>query len=71
MGSIIDIEMIVAVNVKSLKLQQELLQDALGLEGNDAVLVPLVPAVQHHPVHRPGDVGHKGPLPGLAAHLAN
>ena len=71
MGSIIDIEMIVAVNVKSLKLQQELLQDALGLEGNDAVLVPLVPAVQHHPVHRPGDVGHKGSLPGLAAHLAN
>ena len=71
MSSIIDIEMVVTVNVKSLKLQQELLQDALGLEGDDAVLVPLVPAVQHHPVHRPGDVGHEGPLPGLAADLAN
>ena len=71
MSSIIDIEMVVTVNVKSLKLQQELLQDALGLEGDDAVLVPLVPAVKHHPVHRPGDVGHEGALPGLAAHLAN
>ena len=51
MGSIIDIEMVVTVNVKSLKLQQELLQDALGLEGDHAVLVPLVPAVQHYAVH--------------------
>ena len=71
MSSIIDIEMVVTVNVKSLKLQQELLQDALGLEGDDAVLVPLVPAVKHHPVHRPGDVGHEGPLLRLTAHLAN
>ena len=71
MSSIIDIEMVVTVDVKSLKLQQELLQDALGLEGDDAVLVPLVPAVQHHPVHCPGDVGHEGPLLRLAAHLAN
>ena len=71
MGSIIDIEMVVTVNVKSLKLQQELLQDALGLEGDDAVLVPLVPALQHHPVHRPWNVGHKVPLLVLAANLPN
>ena len=51
MSSIIDIEMVVAVDVKSLKLQQEFLQDALGLEGDHAVLVPLVPAVQHYAVH--------------------
>ena len=71
MGSIIDIEMIVTVNVKSLKLQQELLQDALGLEGDDAVLVPLVPALQHHPVHGPWNVGHEVPLLVLAANLPN
>ena len=71
MSSIIDIEMVVTVNVKSLKLQQELLQDALGLEGDDAVLVPLVAALEDDAVHRPGDVGHEGPLPHLAAHLAN
>ena len=69
MSSIIDIEMVVTVDVKSLKLQQKLLQDALGLEGNDAVLVPLVPAVQHHAVHRPGYVGHEGPGLGLTTHL--
>ena len=51
MSSIIDIEVVVAVDVKSLKLQQEFLQDALGLEGDHAVLVPLVPAVQHYAVH--------------------
>ena len=71
MSSIIDIEMVVTVNVKSLKLQQELLQDALGLEGDDAVLVPLVAALEDDAVHRPGDVRHEGPLLRLAAHLAN
>ena len=71
MGSIIDIEMDVTVNVKSLKLQQELLQDALGLEGDDAVLVPLVPTLQHHPVHRPWNVGHKVSFLVLAANLPN
>ena len=71
MGSIIDIEMVVTVNVKSLKLQQELLQDALGLEGDDAVLVPLVPALQHHPVHSPLDLGEKVSLPRLVADLVH
>ena len=52
MSSIIDIEMVVTVDVKSLKLQQELLQDALGLEGDDAVLVPLVPTLEDDAVHR-------------------
>ena len=60
--------MVVAVDVKSLKLQQEFLQDALGLEGDHAVLVPLVPAVQHHAVHRAGEVGQ---VAALAARLAD
>ena len=63
--------MVVTVDVKSLKLQQELLQDALRLEGDDAVLVPLVLAVQDHTVHRPGDAGHEVALPRLAADLPN
>ena len=71
MGSVIDIQVVVTVDVESLKLQQELLQDALRLEGDDAVLVPLVLAVQHHPVHRPGDAGHEVTLPRLAADLPN
>ena len=71
MSSIIDIEVVVTVNVKSLELQQELLQDALGLEGDDAVLVPLVPAVQHNPVHRPGDAEHEVAFPCFAADLPN
>ena len=71
MSSIIDIEMVVTVNVKSLELQQELLQDALGLEGDDAVLVPLVPAVQHHAVHRPLDLGHEVALSVLVADLVH
>ena len=69
-GSIIDVEMVVTVNVEPLKLDQELLQDTLRLEGDDTVLVPLVPAIQHHAVHRPGYVGHEGPSLGLTTHLA-
>ena len=71
MSSIIDIEVVVTVDVKSLKLQQELLQDALGLEGDDAVLVPLVPALQHHPIHRPLDLGEEVSLPSLVANLVH
>ena len=71
MSSIIDIEMVVTVNVKSLELQQELLQDALRLEGDDAVLVPLVPAVQHHAVHRPLDLGQEVALSVLVADLVH
>ena len=68
MSSIIDIEMVVTVNVKSLELQQELLHHGLRLEGDDTVLVPLVPAVQHHAVHRAGEVGQ---VAALAARLAD
>ena len=63
--------MVVAVHLEPLELQQELLHHGLRLEGDDAVLVPFVLAVQDHTVHRPGDAGHEGPLPRLAAHLAN
>ena len=63
--------MVVTVNVKSLELQQELLQDALGLEGDDAVLVPLVAALEDDTVHRPGDVRHESPLLRFTAQLTN
>ena len=70
-SSIIDVKMIIAVHLQTIKLQQELLDDRLGLEGDDAVLVPLVLAVEDHPVHRPGDAGHEVTLPRLAADLPN
>ena len=69
MSSIIDIEMVVTVNVKSLELQQELLQDALGLEGDDAVLVPLVAALEDDAVHRLLDLGEKVALFALITDL--
>ena len=52
MGSVIDIQVVVTVDVESLKLQQELLQDALRLEGDDAVLVPLVATLEDDAVRR-------------------
>ena len=70
-GPVINVEVIVTVHVKPLKLQEELLEDGLSLEGDDAVLVPLVPALQHHPVHCPWDVGHKVSLLVLATNLPN
>ena len=70
-SSVIDVEVVVAVHVELFKLQEELLEDGLCLEGDDAVLVPFVPALQHHPVHRPWNVGHKVPLLVLAANLPN
>ena len=68
---IINVEMIVAVHVKPLKLQEELLEDGFCLEGDDAVLVPLVPALQHHPVHRPLDLREEVSLPRLVANLVH
>ena len=48
--------MVITVHLQSVKLEQELLNDGLGLEGDHTVLVPLVIALQHHPVHRPLDL---------------
>ena len=70
-SSIIDVKMIIAVHLKTVKLQQELLDDRLGLEGDDAVLVPLVHALQHHPVHRPLDLGEEVSLSVLVADLVH
>ena len=70
-SSIIYIEVIVTVHVKPFKLQEELLEYGLCLEGDDAVLVPLVPALQHHPVHRPLDLGEEVSLPRLVANLVH
>ena len=52
MSSVIDIKMIIAVHLESLELQQELLHHGLGLEGDDAVLVPLVATLEDDAVHR-------------------
>ena len=71
MGPIVNIQMIVAVHLEPLKLQEELLEYGLCLEGDDAVLVPLVPALQHHPVHRPLDLGEEVSLPRLVANLVH
>ena len=70
-SSVEDVEVVVTIHVESLKFQQELLEDGLCLEGDNAVLIPLVPALQHHSVHRPWNVGHKVPLLVLAANLPN
>ena len=71
MSSVIDVKMIVAVHVEAVKLEQELLDDGVSLEGYDAVLVPLVVALQHHPVHRPGDGRHEVALLVLPADVTN
>ena len=71
MGPIVNIQMIVAVHLEPLKLQEELLEYGLCLEGDDAVLVPLVPALQNHPVHRPLDLGEEVSLPRLVANLVH
>ena len=68
MRPVVDVEVIIAVHLQPLELEEELLDDGLSLEGDDAVLVPLVPAVQHHAVHRAGEVGQ---VAALAARLAD
>ena len=70
-SSVEDVEVVVTIHVEPLELEEELLDDGLCLEGDDAVLVPLVPAVQHHAVHRAGEVGQEAALPALAARLAD
>ena len=68
---VINVEVIVTVHVKPLELQEELLEDGLRLEGDNAVLIPLVPALQHHPVHRPLDLREEVSLPRLVANLVH
>ena len=71
MCPIIDVEMVVAVHLESLKLEQELFHDGLCLEGDDAVLVPLIPAVQHRPVYRALDSGEEVAVSALVADLVH
>ena len=71
MRPIVNIQVVIAVHLEPLKLQEELLEDGLCLEGDDAVLVPLVPALQHHPVYSPLDLGEKVSLPRLVADLVH
>ena len=70
-SSVEDVEVVVTIHVESLELEEELLDDGLSLEGDDAVLVPLVPAVQHHAVHRPLDLGQEVALSVLVADLVH
>ena len=69
MSPVIDIEMIIAVHLESLELQQELLHHGLRLEGDDAVLVSLVPTLQDDTVHRLLDLGEEVALFALVADL--
>ena len=68
---VIDVEMVVAVHLEPLELQQELLHHGLRLEGDDAVLVPLVLAVQDHTVHGLLDLGEKVSLLALITELVH
>ena len=70
-SSVEDVEVVVTIHVEPLELEEELLDDGLSLEGDDAVLVPLVPAVQHHAVHRPLDLGQEVALSVLVADLVH
>ena len=71
MSSIVDIEMVIAVHLEPVKLEQELLNDGLSLEGDDTVLVPLVVALQHHTVNCPLDLAEEVALPALVTDLVH
>ena len=64
-GSIENIKMVVTVHVESFKTEQKLLQDGLGLEGDDAIDVPLVPADHNCAVDCLGYLGPKVSILGI------
>ena len=70
-GTIINIQMVMAVHVKSVKLEEEFLQYGFGLEADNAVLIPFIPAVQNDTIHSFGNVGHKVSILTLRANLAH
>ena len=69
MSPVIDVEMVIAVHLEPLELQQELLHHGLRLEGDDAVLVPLVATLEDDAVHRLLDLGEKVALFALITDL--
>ena len=71
MRPIINVEVVIAIHLKPFKLQEELLEDGLCLEGDDAVLVPLVLAIQHHAVHCLLNLGEKIALLALITQLVH
>ena len=71
MRPIVNIQVVIAVHLEPLELQEELLEDGLSLEGDNAVLIPLVPALQHHPVYCPLYLGEEIPLPSLVTNLVH
>ena len=71
MSAVIDVQMVMTVHVESVKLEQELLNDGLSLEGDDTVLVPLIIALQHHTIHCPGDARHEVTLLVLPADVSH
>ena len=70
-GPVVDVEMIVAVHLKPLKLQQELLNDGFRLEGDDTVLVSLVLTVQDDSIHGLLNLGEKISLLALITELVH
>ena len=68
-SSVEDVEVVVTIHVEPLELEEELLDDGLSLEGDDAVLVSLVPTLQDDTVHRLLDLGEEVALFALVADL--
>ncbi|PSN29827.1 hypothetical protein C0J52_28086 [Blattella germanica] len=53
MGTIIDEEMIVAVQLKEIETEHETLEDGVRLECDDAIQIPLVLGLQYRAVYLP------------------
>lgn len=51
MGSVVHIQMVIAVQLQHVEVQHESLQNAVRLEGNRAVKVPLVARPHHATFH--------------------
>ena len=56
-SSIIDVEMVIAIHLESLELEQELLHNRLCLESNDTVFIPLISTLKNNSIHSPLDLG--------------
>lgn len=65
--AIVDVEMVVAVQLQLVETQHEPLEDAMRLEGDGAVKVPLVLRDENRPVDLPVEVPHEV----LLAHVAH
>lgn len=53
MSAIVDVKVVIAVELQQVKMQHEPLQNAVRLEGDSAVQVPLVAGPQHAAIELP------------------